>query len=118
MAGVDRPDVDELLQALLGSVPVGHVAVEEDVDGGEVGRHLRRRRLQLLEDAGLELVAQHHHGLDVIGVDRPGRPVGRLQHHLDLLVLDGALGLEVPDAAPTADDLLELHRFSFTSTGW
>src|SRR5207247_2292041 len=50
------------------------------------------------------------------GVDGPGRPVHRLQHHLDLFLLDRLVRLEVADAALVAHHLHEFHGFSFAPT--
>ena len=70
VGGVERPDVDQFLEALLRPSAVVHVSVEEDQCWRQIEVHIRGRCLELLQHLRVELIPGDHDGLDVISVDR------------------------------------------------
>ena len=112
MAGIERADVDQLLQRGLAHRRRRGISIPEDPGRGEVQLGRGGRRLQRRSVLFRQVVAVDDDRLGPVRIDRLRCDPRRLQDRLDLLPFHSTVRLKVADGPATTDQLLELHAQS------
>src|SRR5580700_3101237 len=109
MGGVERADIDQLLEPRLRTFVRAHIREGIDVDRRELDVESGDRSLDGVEGLARNIVANHHDRLQKSRVHRARGEARSLQHDLDFFAFDLTPRLEVSDGAAAANYFFKFH---------